>query len=98
MVARASPILPPSASNASAMPGSRAHESDASIGKRGGNRRMRLVHRHTDAFDLAEAIENGIRHCARRGFDEAMADCAEGLACDFHHPVITDRGRQPVGT
>src|SRR5262245_30775298 len=88
-VSRTSPILPPSASSASAT--ARSLDRDAKIGEGGSDRRMRLVHRHPHRGHLGKALEHGFGHSAGSRLDQPIAARAEHLARKLDHLIVADR-------
>src|SRR5215831_1941030 len=75
-VARASPTLPPSAINASAM--ARAQDGDADVAEDRGDRCMRLVHGDAHRGDARKARQDLVRDRAGRSLDQPKALRREG--------------------
>src|SRR5215467_2143166 len=97
-----SPILPPSATSASAMVLSAmvlavAYDGNPDAGKGRRDRRMRLVHGDPHPQDLREPVEDGFGHRAGRGLDQSIATGAKSPARDVDDLVVAHGMRELVG-
>src|SRR5262249_47171919 len=94
-LARTSPTSPPGAVNASAIAPTRAlplaNDGNADIGESGGDRGVRLVHRHTHRSDRRKRDEHGFGDRAGGGFDQAVAPHTERAAGDVDDLIVTNR-------
>src|SRR5262245_25308760 len=97
-VSRTSPILPPSATSASAMVLAVAYDGDPDAGKGRCDRRMRLVHADPHPQDLREPVEDGFSDRAGRGLDQSIATRAKRPARDLDDLVVAHGVRELVGT
>src|SRR3984957_16923768 len=95
-VARTSPILPPSAMNASAKVSapaalrSRALDDDTDVVEGGGDRGMRLVHGDANAAHLGIVLKHRLGDGAGGSLDQPIAARAERFRRRLHHLVIGD--------
>src|SRR5215472_8021346 len=96
-VSRTSPILPPSATSASAMVLAVAYDGDPDAGKSRRDRGMRLVHGDPHPQNLREPLEDGFGDRAGRGLDQPTPTGAERLARDLNDLVIAHGVRELVG-
>src|SRR5262245_20166313 len=97
-----SPILPPSATSASAMVLSAmvlavAYDGNPDAGKGRRDRRMRLVHGDPHPQDLREPVEDGFGYRAGRGLDQSIATGAKRPARDVDDLVVAHGMRELVG-
>src|SRR5262249_60361131 len=95
-VSRTSPILPPSATSASAMVLAVAYDGDPDAGKSRRDRGMRLVHGDPYPQNLREPLEDGFGDRAGRGLGQPTPTCAQRLARALHDLVIAPRVRRPA--
>src|SRR5579864_4322862 len=90
-VARTSPILPPSAMNASAKISApaallpRPLDDDADVVEGRGDRGMRLVHGDANAAHLGIALQHRLGDRAGGGFHEPITARAERVGRGLHH-------------
>src|ERR1700730_6292335 len=102
-VARTSPILPPSAMNASAKVSapaalwSRALDDDADVVEGGGDRGVRLVHGDANAVHLRVVLQHRLGAGGGARLDQPIAARAERFRRRLHHLVIGDGVLELVG-
>src|SRR5262245_54979917 len=95
-VVRTSPTLPPSPSNASAM--TAPCQNDAGVTENGGDGSVRFAHSGAHVIDLRKARENGVRHCAAGGFDQAIVTGREHFGRGIDNGAVGNGVSEPVGS